>query len=467
VRAVALLAGVALAGGACAQGPAAVHAPQVLLYVDTDAPLPGGPAGSPPALFDRVRIDLLPPGQDTPSCSGCTNEFELTTDDLSSLDASVGLAPAVGVSGYRARVRLFVTAFASVAGEPDPDSTIDTTVALPPTAEDDVTSVTVMLATDAVGSPVGTPDTPVAATAGAPTSSAVGTWAGAAAVPCANQGIPGEVCIPGGAFWLGTTVAELPHSVTAQALHPRLVTLSPFWLDDREVTVAAYRKFSTGRPDPWTGSKAGASWQDWCTFTVAPGPMEDHPLNCIRWTDARAYCSSIGADLPTEAQLEYVSGALQDQRFVWGEEDPACGDAVYGGGGGTMYWSFYATVCSPAAPTQAPLPVGASGHGRDRLALSDGSVVYDLAGNVAEWSRDWWNAPDETCWATPGVYTDPWCHTDSPSQGTLRTVRGGGWLDSGDLLLATSRYGEGGLALGSAVAEGEEPALGFRCARAD
>ena len=168
MRAVAVLAWVVAAVGACAPRTAATQVTQILLFVDTDAPLPGAPAGAPLALFDRVRIDLLPPGEDTPTCSGCSNEFALTTDELSSLDASVGLAPPAGVSGYRARVRLFVTAFASVSGEPDPDSTIDTTVSLPATLPQTATAITVMLATSDVGTVVGTPEAPVAPTPGAP-----------------------------------------------------------------------------------------------------------------------------------------------------------------------------------------------------------------------------------------------------------------------------------------------------------
>ena len=460
-----MLAGVVAAFGACAGETAATSAAQILLFVDTDAPMPGGAAGAPFALFDRVRIDLLPPGDATPTCAGCTNEFALTTDELTSVHASVGLAPATGVSGYRARVRLFVTAFASVSGEPDADSTIDTTVALPATLEGTITEITVTLAIADVGTLVGTPDAPVAPTPGAPSSSAVGTWSGAAIVACVSASRAGEVCIPGGAFWLGTTVPELPHVVTALSFRPRLVTLSPYWLGDREVTVAAYRRFSTSGPDVWSGSTSGNSWNDWCTFTATPGIMEDSPLNCIRWADARAYCTSIGADLPTEAELEHASGGLQDHRFVWGEEDPMCGDAVYGDGSGKGYWSFVPTLCTAATATKVPVPVATSGHGRDVLALADGSLVYDLAGNLEEWARDLWNAPDEPCWASPGVYTDPWCQTLSPSEGGLSSVRGAGWLDTGDLLLSTSRYGEG--PLDGVVGNTVEPGLGFRCARAD
>ena len=466
MRAVAMLAVVVVvASGACAPESVPVHAAEVVLFLDTDAPLPGARPGAPMALFDLVRIDLLPPGEVTPTCAGCTNEFDLTTDELTSLGASVGLAPAPGVPGYRARVRLFLKAFTSVSGEPDPDSTIDTTVGLPATLAETVTNITVTLPTDDVGAVLGTPDAPATPTPGAPSSTAVGTWPGAAVIACAGKGRPGQVCIPGGAFWLGTTVAELPHTATAVALRPRLARLSPFWLDDREVTVGVYRSFSTTRPDPWSGSTTGTSWDDWCTFTPSPGAHEDYPVNCIRGGDARAYCRALGADLPTEAQLEYASGGLRDQRFVWGEEDPACGDAIYGGGGGAGYFSFYQALCAPpAAPTQAPLPLAARVRVRDELSMPDGSVIHDLAGNLAEWARDAWNAPDEPCWAKPGVYADPWCETVSPSFGTLQSVRGGGWLDSGDLLLATTRYGQG--PLNSVQGHAVEPDLGFRCATA-
>jgi formylglycine-generating enzyme required for sulfatase activity len=460
MRARATLAATVAACAACAQTPPTIPWGQILLYVETDAPLPGAGPGAPPPLFDRVRIDVLPPGQSTP-CDGCSNDLALTTAKVASRDASVGLIPTRGVPGYRARVRMYVSAFANALGEPDPDSTVDSTFALPATGEDWIVELTAPMRTDAVGLPQGTPDAPIEPTPGRPTASAVVSWPGATSVPCVGSQRAGEVCVPGAAFWFGTTKPELPHGDAFLSLRPRLVTLSPFWIGDREVTVAAYQASGLAAADTWSGTLAGDSWQDWCTFR---GPNVDQPLNCIRWADARAYCQSIGADLPTEAQLEYVAGGEQGSRFVWGAEDPTCSDAIFGQGG-YGYWSFYNNVCTPAVPGAAPLPVSSGGRGRDRLVLPDGSVIYDLAGNLEEWTRDDWNAPDDPCWARPGVYADPWCQQVSPSNDFGWTLRGGGWIDSGDMLLATARSSGG--PFNSANGDQEEPVVGFRCVRAD
>src|SRR6185436_82728 len=93
--------------------------------------------------------------------------------------------------------------------------------------------VTVFLPTDAVGRPIGTLDDPIPADLRAPGISAVGTWPGARRVPCQGMANPGEVCVPGGAFWMGNPLLSV-----GDATRQRLVVLSPFFIDSAEVTVA-------------------------------------------------------------------------------------------------------------------------------------------------------------------------------------------------------------------------------------
>ena len=167
-------------------GPSRVAAEgQVLLYVDTDAPVPSlsGAATAPPPLFDRLRLDVYAPGGATP-CDGCTNDFALDFQTLQARRASLGIVPPLGVPGYVARVRMYNEALADSSGEPDPDSTVDFTVALPTVTGDAVFEGTVLLPTDQVGQPVGSLDGPVPTTAGPPTASLVGTWPGAQRVDC-------------------------------------------------------------------------------------------------------------------------------------------------------------------------------------------------------------------------------------------------------------------------------------------
>ena len=175
----------ALALAACSSEPKVVVPAQVLVYFDTDAPIPikGGAAGQTPPLFDRLRIDVFPPGSSSP-CDGCSNDFELDTELFRQRQVSIGLAPPVGVSGYRVRARLFKAAFADPTGIPNADSSVEVTFALPPAQDGVVLERTVALATNDVGRPVGALSAPSEPLRGRPQKSLVGTWDGARRIDC-------------------------------------------------------------------------------------------------------------------------------------------------------------------------------------------------------------------------------------------------------------------------------------------
>jgi formylglycine-generating enzyme required for sulfatase activity len=246
-----------------------------------------------------------------------------------------------------------------------------------------------------------------------------------------------------------------PHSIDTglgdQADRSRLVTLSPFFLQQTEVTVAAYRLAASPWVLPWSGNTDGAKTNDYCTFTRDPGPNEDKPVNCILWADARSYCQARGGDLPTEAQFEYVAGGLASHRFVWGEEAPTCDDTVWGRSGWGLFSNLIAPCRSPKPPGGA-LPVGFRvSPRRDRLWTGTGTI-FDLVGNVGEWAEDEFQQQDGPCWNAGGVFHDPLCQNGS----MVHTARGGDWRAAG-LILAASRYGED--------ATSPSVIIGFRCAR--
>ncbi|HEY8075880.1 MAG TPA: SUMF1/EgtB/PvdO family nonheme iron enzyme [Labilithrix sp.] len=429
---------------------------EVLLYVDTDAPLavaPDAPDAStaPPPLFDRLSIEIFPPGATTP-CAGCVNAFDVDTDLFRTAGASVGIAPTPGEDGWRARVRLFGVAHTFPDGSPDPAATIERVVALPAVADTGKIAVTVVLATDDVGktAPLDAPTAPDAD--GAPSPSAVGTWPGATRVDCADAAPAGMVCVPGGAFWMGDEHRVFTSIPGHDGFVPRLVVLAPFFMDATEVTVARFR--AAGQTTlTWSGGSTGDRLTDFCTWTASPGPFEQRPLECIRQLLARATCKASGGDLPTEAQYEYVLGALVSHTFPWGEDLPSCDDAIHGRTG----WGIFAgdsAECITPAPPGGPTDVG---RGRlDRLALAGGEIV-DLAGNVAEWARDDWNRHDEPCWSGAGVLHDPVCHGVSAADGAANAVRGGDWLVPGGELQRVERA--------SAPTSTLTPEIGFRCVR--
>ena len=169
------------------------------------------------------------------------------------------------------------------------------------------------------------------------------------------------------------------------------------------------------------------------------------------------------AKLPSEAQYEHAAGGLQAQIYVWGEDTPTCAAAIYG------------TTSTTGHPLTSNIvdfcPVKGKGIGGpflpgtgrlDRLDVPGGTVV-DLAGNLAEWTRDLWNRSSEACWSRAGIYTDPACTTPSPSDGRWNSTRGAAWLGEAIYLQAAVRA----YAAGSPqdVTPSAGPDVGFRCAR--
>ena len=441
-------------------------ASQLVLYLDTDAPLPSGSGGAsgaldPAPLFDRVRFDATPNG-DSGACD-CSREFDVTSELVASGAVSFGVLPPLAGQGTL-RVRLF-RASATVEGEPDPGSTIDITFALPEASSSGVVEWTLYMPTDEVGTPLGTAS-PMATLAGRPNPSHVGTWPGAIRRNCAAAPGVGEVCVPGGAFWMGNVAASGQGANSGDA--SRLVILSPFYVDETEMTVGTFRGLNGVAAGFWESTRACATG-DYCTLTPHPGPNEDLPATCVDWPHARAVCVRQGKDLLSEAQFEYLASGLAGQPYVWGTDVPQCGDTVFERGGYGAYSNFphdCVDVPSNAPDCDAGFPAGGLGLGgplpprsgsRDRLTIALAGwtgTVFDLIGNVAEYTLDKWNLETGSCWSRRGVYTNPVC--DDPSA-TERTNRGGDWASDPAGVLAAFRDWNG---LNDDSAE-----IGLRCAR--
>ncbi len=444
-----------IAGIVACAGEKSEVVPQYVLYVDTDAPLPKASGARPSIdeplpLFDRLRMEVIPAGTDVP-CRGCTNEFAIDTELLRERRASIGIALPRGTPGHRVRVRMFLQSLVRADSEPDPDATIDVNVPLPPLGEGRQ-DLTVFLGTDIVGKPRTIEPSP-----GKLEASHVGSWEPATRVPCTTEPKEHEACVPGGAFWMGG--ASGPWAIVAEkdSFRPRLVVLSPFFLDKTEMTVKRFRpKNSTDFwAVPWSGKNDGSEVLDFCNFRADIAERDEHPLNCLPWSVARAFCRSEGGDLPTEAQFEYASGGMFHRTFVWGEDPPACTDATFSHGG----YGVFGQVVSECRPPNPPGGTTVPGTGlRDRLVLPTGTIV-DLAGNVSELVLDQWNRHDEPCWNEPGVLVDPLCNKRS-SDGDFRTARGGDWFTGGGRLARHIR---------SRIIAGlfASPEVGFRCARRD
>ncbi len=128
--------------------------------------------------------------------------------------------------------------------------------------------------------------------------------------------------------------------------------------------------------DQWWAWTPGASWRHpEGPGTTLAGRM-DHPVVHVAYDDAHAYASWAGVALPTEAEWELAArGGLDGAAFVWGDEPEAPGQRLANFWHGDFPWR--------AEPGYgATAEVGSfqpNGHG-----------LHDMAGNVWEWTEDWY-----------------------------------------------------------------------------
>ena len=446
---------------------------QLVVHIGTDAPLPsapGEPAAPIPPLFDRIRVSVYDPAtlqstSPTP-CVGCVGDFAVDSTQIAKGKVSFGVVLRTEVTGYVARIDMFRSAATSL-GDPIPRATVTKFIALPPISTDGVIHVGAFLNVDDVGKPVGSLKAPVAAMTSAPPYEKVGTWPGAARVPCNGQPKVGEACVPGGAYWMGNTkVSDV--FAPDQPTIPHLVVVSPFFYDATEVTVSAFRSSALAILGPGNDPKINVSYDPFdgglgwtiydaayfCTYTTDVAKNEQLPVNCVSWAKAAEYCKSRGADLPTEGQFEYIASGLASNLYVWGNDPPTCVDAVYGRGGGGIgaFGNGGSNDCNLNGRNTGVLPPGSGA--RDRLQL-DGVTIVDLIGNVSEWTIDKWQRTTEPCWSSPILF-NPKCSTVSAVDGDMQSIRGGSWPTSMGSTQAAQRNPKPGLM---------RPQTGFRCAR--
>jgi formylglycine-generating enzyme required for sulfatase activity len=147
-----------------------------------------------------------------------------------------------------------------------------------------------------------------------------------------------------------------------------------------------------------------------------------HPLVCVSWHGALAYCEHYGLELPTEAQWEYSARGPEGRKYPWGDKwDPGkCCNGKNAGNG------------RPPTMVVGRFPSGAAWCG-----------ALDMAGNVAEWCQDWY---DEHYYDGSPV-NDP----RGSASGQYRTLRGGSWYAVAGYCrcafrsygVPTNRYGDG------------------------
>ena len=234
---------------------------------------------------------------------------------------------------------------------------------------------------------------------------------GKGSAPGALQDRSGMVGIPAGVLEMGAQNAE------PDEYPPHKVELRSFVIDKTEVTVHDYEACVVARVC------RSAALNEEARAVLTP----QHPISGVSWYDAVKYCEWVGKRLPTEAEWEQAARAPRAGKYPW--DGPFDASRVNVRGDGDGY---------PRTAPVGSFPTGASGYG-----------ALDLAGNVAEWTADWY----EATWyqKSPGV------NPKGPEASTgSRAVRGGSWADTDYMARATVRLGiDPNLSNDS---------IGFRCA---
>ena len=155
------------------------------------------------------------------------------------------------------------------------------------------------------------------------------------------------------------------------------------------VFVAPGHRVSLADPYNWWKPVRGADWR----HPSGPGSSirtkPDHPVVHVTWADVLAYAAWAGKEIPTEAEWELAArGGLDGAEFAWGDELNPDG-------------RWMANTWQGEFPVQNTQDDGYQGTSPVGAFPANGYGLYDMIGNVWEWTSDWY--------AGHGVSAAPCC----------------------------------------------------------
>ena len=299
----------------------------------------------------------------------------------------------------------------------------------------------------------------------------------------------GMAWVPGGEFLMGSN----DFYPEERPVHE--VGVDGFWMDEHQVTVAEFRRFvkATGyvtlaerAPDPaaypdadpallvpgslvfqrtsgpvdlddyrnWWAWAPGAQWRHPEGPESSLHGRERHPVTHVGYEDAEAYAAWAGKDLPTEAEWEFAArGGLEGKVFVWGDEFAPKGKMMANTWQGEFPWQNLELD-------------GFVGTSPVKTFPPNGYGLYDMAGNVWEWTSDFFAAPanrEEHSCCTPRnprvTSPDQSYRVDEPGAHIPRRVtKGGSHLCAPNYCLRYRPAARSSEAVDTSTAH-----IGFRC----
>ena len=282
--------------------------------------------------------------------------------------------------------------------------------------------------------------------------------------------------VPGGTFAMGSS------DFYPEERPVREVAVKSFWIDERPVTAAEFRRFvrETGyttvaeRPldpadypdaDPdelvpgslvfrktsvpvdlrdfrnWWEYVPGTYWKRPAGQGTTTNGRDHHPVVHIAFEDAEAYAHWAGKELPSEAEWEHAArGGLGGAAFAWGDEHFPDGQPMANTWQGEFPWQNL-----KIDGYEGTSPVGSF--------PSNGYGLYDMCGNVWEWTSDWFTTQ-------PGEATPPCC-APPPLEGETfprKVIKGGSHLCAPNYCLRYRPAARQGEAVDTSTSH-----IGFRC----
>ena len=234
----------------------------------------------------------------------------------------------------------------------------------------------------------------------------------------------------------GPVESSCSRSMFSDQVGRHTVQLSGFSMDETEVSRGDYAECVRGGP------------------CKAPGGKDDGlnnrslPVVNVTWEDANTYCRWRGKRLPSEAEWEYAARRGHAVRYPWGDAPLTPVRAAYCSG--PCRDRHYVVGFDGSVP-KGGFPVRSHPEGRSMDGL------YNLSGNVWEWTADGYRGDLYSRFEKKGQVRDP---KERPGSATsARIIKGGSWLETPIFLDTRFRRARGG--------EKRSVDLGFRCVSDD